>query len=393
MQAEKAFTGLAPPWLTMKSRKTLWIIGLVLGLAGLYAGWLAYCAHANLVTLNVRNMEVREVVKKMERQTRESISVDKGVQGKITLKVRRKPLETVLRTIAEQTFSRPSVIYPLYSHDQSLAALQQALRGEVDPVTHGWTNLQNRFPGPFMFGPGGPGGMIGMAVPGTATSQKQLVSLNIIGKDIAFATLAFDRFARARVVPEDGTAGSVNLILKDAPVSKAVARLAKNVQRKWTTLYALQGGFGPGGPQLAGGDRVLGRERGEPPPFVRGENGPRPRGPRGPEPGDDGQREKFRQQREKLEEELKQALPLEERKKLEAAQQERQRQFEEFQNMTPEERAQRFAQMGGPNMGQMQRDRLLGSTPEQRAQMNRMRGPGGPGQGVPGGGGPGGPPR
>src|SRR5687767_8980948 len=121
---------------TMKSRKIVWIATLIFGLAGLYAGWLAYCAHRNLVTLNVRNMEVCDVVRKMERQTWESILADKRVVGKVTLNVRRKPLEAVLRMIGEQTFSRSSVLYPLYSTDKSLASLEQALRGEVDPATH-----------------------------------------------------------------------------------------------------------------------------------------------------------------------------------------------------------------------------------------------------------------
>jgi hypothetical protein len=364
----------------MKPRKILWAAVLIISTAGAYLGWLAYCAQQNLVTLDVRNMEVREVVKKIERQTWESISVDKGVQGKVTLNVRRKPLQSVLRMIGDQTFSRSSVIYPLYSNGQALSVLKQALRGEVDPATHGWTNLQSRMPGGGMFGPGGPGGAFGLVLPGAAVS-KQLVSLNIVGKDVAFATLAFNRFAQARVVPEDGTESSVSLTLKQSTVPKAVAQLAKTVNRKWTTLYALQGGFGFGGsggpPQFA-----FGREPGGPPPFARDDNNPWMRGPRGPEMTDE-KREELREQRNKLEDELKQALPFDERKKLEGAQQEREQMMQEMQNMTPEQRAQRFAQMGGPNISQMQRDRLLNSTPEQRAQMNQMRGPGRGGSGGP----------
>ena len=231
-----------------------------------------------------------------------------------------------------------------------------------------------------MFGPGGPGGGgFGLVMPGTASAQKQLVSLNFAGKDVSFAALAFNRFAQARVVPEDGTAGPVSLTLKQATIRSAVAQLAKKVSRKWTTLYALQGGFGPGGPggppQFAGGDaNGPGRERGGRPPFA---------GPGGPEMTAE-RREEFRQQRDKIEEELKQALPVEDRQKLEQAQQEREKQFEEMRNMTPEQMGQRFMQMNGANMSQMQRDRLLSSTPEQRARMNQMRGPG---RGGPGGGG------
>ena len=372
----------------MKSRKTVWAAVLITSVAGAYLGWMAYCAHRNLVTLDVRNMDVRQVVKKIERQTWESVSVDKGVEGKVTLNVRRRPLEAVLRMIGEQTFSRSLVIYPLYSNDKSLSVLQQALRGEVDPATHGWTNFQTRMPGG-MFGPGGPGGF--MMGPGGApfgrgmagVSANQSVSLNIVGKDVAFTTFAFNRFAQARVVAEDGTDGSVNLTLKKSTIHNAVAQFAKSVRRKWTTLYALQGfDFGRSAEFAGGPGERRGPREGRTP---ASDDDFRPRGPGRPDMAG-GNWEELRRQREKLEEELKQALPFDERKKLEAAQQEREQQMQEFANLTPEQRAQRFGQMNGAQMSQMQRDRLLGSTPEQRAQMNRMRGPSG-------GGGPGGPPR
>ena len=63
---------------------------------GAYAAWRAY----NAVTLNVRNMDVREVVRKIERQTRLTIMVHSNVQGKVTLNVKRMPLEEVLEIMA-----------------------------------------------------------------------------------------------------------------------------------------------------------------------------------------------------------------------------------------------------------------------------------------------------
>jgi hypothetical protein len=363
----------------MKSRRTIWVAAAMAGVAAIYGGWCAYLAWRDLVTLDVRNMDVRAVVKKIERQTWETILVEKSVEGKVTLNVRRAPLPEVLRLIASQTFSRSTVIYPLYTNGKSLAVLQQALRGEVDAATHGWTNLQSRGPmggGP-MFGRGG--------FPGpNPMPPAQRVSLNLVEKDAAFAALAFNRFAQARVVPEDGTSATITLTLNNATVSGAVAHLARKANRKWTTLYVLQGGFGggppdPGGPQFA--DRGNDRPR-----F--GEDGPRS-GPGGPRMSDE-KREEMRKQREALEEELKQALPAQERQKREAAQQEREKQMQEMVNMTDEQRRDRMMQMGARNISQMNRERLMNSTPEQRAQMNRMR-PGGPGG--PGGPGPGGPPR
>ena len=343
---------------------------LALGVA-LYFGWAGWRAHRGLVTLDVRDLDVRLVVKKIAWQTWDDVFVHKDVQGKVTLKVRDMPAVQVLALVAGQTSSRPSLLYPLYSKGESFTQLKKSLRGEVDPATHGWTNLQGRafFGGPgggFGGGPGG--GMFGGGMPGQA--QNQIVSLNLLGKDIPFATLAFNRFAQARVVPEDGASATVSVIIKQASVSKAVAQLARAAHLKWAKVYALQGGFGgPGGlPQFAA------RDGGGPPRFGFG----------GPDMTD-AQREEFRKQRDALEQELNGVLPAEQRQKIEQAQQEREQQMQEMANMTDEQRRNRFMQLNGGagQMDKMMRDRIMNSTPEQRAQqnqrMNQMRGePGGP---------------
>jgi hypothetical protein len=169
-------------------------------------------------------------------------------------------------------------------------------------------------------------------------------------------------------------------------VNKAVAQLAKAIKRDWVKMYALQAGFGgmrgPGGPpQFAmrdgGGERGLR-------PDMRDSNAPPQFGFRGPGMTEE-QMAEARQKREKLEEDLKQALSVAERQKLEEAQQERQKMMEEMANMTPEQRRDRFQQMmGAQNIDRMMKDRLMNSTPEQRAEMDRRMRPGG---------GPGGPPR
>ena len=180
------------------------------------------------------------------------------------------------------------------------------------------------------------------------------------------------------------------------PVNKAVAQLAKAVKRDWKKMYALQAGFnmaalrGPGGPGEPGGGgpgrfMMRGGPEGDsnrPPQFAFG----------GP-PMSEEQMDEARKKREKLEEDLKQTLPSEERQKIEQAQAERQKLMEDMANLTPEQRRDRFQQMmGGQNIDRMMKDRLMNSTPEQRAQMDQrmrqMRGPGGPGGGGPGGGPP-----
>ncbi len=332
-------------------------------MGALYGVWLAWLAHTDLVTLSVRNTEVRDVVKIIERQTWEDIFVEKSVQGKVTLNVRRMPLMEVLRRVGEQTAARSSSIYPLYSNRQSLDALKQSLRGEVDAAAHGWTNLQTR-----MFGPG-PGGMAGFGMmmpvgPGQDRSGNHRVSLAISGKDLSFAILALSRFAQARVVPEDGTSALIQMTVKQATVGEAVGKLAKAAHRKWTRVYALQPMFGPGGP---GGPEGPG---GGPRQFAFRPDGPRDFPPGGGEMNAE-KRDELGQRREALEEELKQVLPAEERQKLDRERQAREQQMQEFASMTPEQRRERMPDPA--EMARMQRERLLNSTPEQRAEMSRRR--------------------
>ena len=356
---------------------------LVLGVAwAAYAWW----APNGLVTLNVRNMEVREVVRKIERQTRESINVHSNVQGKVTLNVRRMPLEDVLEIVGDQTESRWSSFYPLYSNGKSLGRLQQALRGELDPRYNGWTNLFGRSfgrdgrdgrdgfrggPGGFGGGPGGFGGPFGGGPFGeSARGTNRLVSLDIESKDVQFASLALNRFAQARVVPEDGASGVVTLRLNEVKIPAAVSQLAKKAHLSWKKLYTLTGfGFDRGRTEFAS------RERG------RGERGPDSDGERRRFDRDsmtDEERDERRKQREALEEELKQTLPVAEQTKLAEQQQQREQLRQEMSNLTPEQMRERFSQMrgGGPGGGgfggtDRRLNSIKNSTPEQRVDRYR----------------------
>ena len=229
-----------------------WISLLVAILLG-WGGYRAYLAHQNLVTLDVRGADVRDVIRKCEWQTWETIVVHKDVKGKVTLDVVKVPLEEVLGIIGEQTSSRPMAVYPIYSKNNSIVNLRKLARGDIYRDTAGWTNFtmigsaggrggpggRGGGPGGGFGGPGGPGGGFG-GFGDVARSQNSPVSLTLSAKDLSFAALALARFSNAQVVPEDGANALITLSVKQVPFAKAVAKVAKAANRKWDVFYSLQ---------------------------------------------------------------------------------------------------------------------------------------------------------
>ena len=199
--------------------------------AALWGAYRAYRAHTNLVSLSVRNMEIRRVVSKLEWQTWEKIVVSKDVGGKVTLQVRDVPLDEVLNIIGLQTDSRWTRLYPLYSTKKSLATFYQVLQGNVLPAGNGWSGLQQMA----SWQQAGLGRFAN-----TLRAENKLVSAQLADKDVAFTALALSRFSRAQVVPEDDTKGVITMRLQQVPLEKAVGKMAKQVHRKWSRVYTLQ---------------------------------------------------------------------------------------------------------------------------------------------------------
>ena len=349
----------------------IWISVLVaLGLA--WGGRKVYLAKKNLVYLNVRNMDVREVVKKIEWQTWEMIVVNKDVRGNVTLSVNGVPLEEVLGIIGEQTSSRASAVYPIFSESKSFVNIRKIARGEITHTTGGWTNfvvasdrgVRGGRGGGFG-GPGGPGGFGGLD--GMKT-QDSPVTLHVSAKDLGFAALALSRAAQAQVVPEDGADALVSVQLSDVPLTEAVAKVAKQAKRKWDVFYTLQDSpdfFARGDFEDGGGERREGfgrrfREGGETNSF------------------DTNRWAEMREQREagrerEMEARLATMTP-EEKVKAE----EQRAQFEQMRNASPEQRREMFEQMrNNPEMRQRMENRsisyLNNSTPEQRAERGRQQ--------------------
>lgn len=313
---------------------TLLVVAVVL----LWGTYLAVRAHSNLVTLNVHNADVREVAKKIEWQTWESIFVQEGLEGKITLNVHRVPLEEVLNIISEQASCRWTAMYPLYSSGKSLVAFKKSLRGEADPAQVGWTNYTSRgFFGGFGRGGGGWGGG-GNSIPG----DNGLITMQVANKDLSVATTALTRYAQARVVPEDGTDGKVMLSLKDATFPQAMDQLGKQVHRKWARYYVLQSWRGNrrGGEVAEGG------------------------GPQGFEPTPEQRAAMEKRFQEQLD-----TMSPEERARAE----ERRQRMEAFRNMSPEDRQKAFEQMAqSPEFKQRMENRMMNglrdTTPDQRVE-------------------------
>jgi len=207
------------------------IAGLVASLAVAWGGYRLYAAYFDLVTLNVRNADLGQVVRKMEWQTWESILLNTNVGGSVTLNVKRVPLPEVLNIIALQTSTRWTALYPIYRTDAAVAKLQKVVRGEIPGPGSGWENLQkvaNWQKG------------AGTAFGNMARSANSVVSAQIEGKDVHFAALALSRFSQAQVIAEDNATGTINLKLDQVPFTKAVSQVAKQSHRKWDKIYSIQ---------------------------------------------------------------------------------------------------------------------------------------------------------
>ena len=76
-------------------KKIVRYIWIVVALFLVWGCYRAVRAHSKLVTLKVDDVELREVIRKLEWQTWENILVHRDVQGRITLDVKSTPLPEV----------------------------------------------------------------------------------------------------------------------------------------------------------------------------------------------------------------------------------------------------------------------------------------------------------
>jgi len=124
------------------NKKILFIGMSVILAAGLaWVGRAVYRAHRNLVTIDVYNAPLAEVINQLERQTRETILAGKGLEAKVTLAVKNLPLDEALDQLARQAGANWSKWYAVHGSERALNQLETALRNRTKIEEAGWTNL------------------------------------------------------------------------------------------------------------------------------------------------------------------------------------------------------------------------------------------------------------
>lgn len=138
----------------MKTKYWVVALGVLLAAGALWAGWRAWRVHRQLVTLDVRNAPLAEVLHQVEQQTGKKTRAEKALDARITLHVTDKPLSYVLNRVAAQAGAHWSTVYAVYGSAGALKALDSALRGDRKLEPAGWTKIA---PNPADFKPGGKG--------------------------------------------------------------------------------------------------------------------------------------------------------------------------------------------------------------------------------------------
>ncbi|MGA2863339.1 MAG: hypothetical protein ABSF95_02515 [Verrucomicrobiota bacterium] len=340
-------------------------LGVALSLLVLFGACRLLRARASLVTLRVREAEVREVVRQIERQTSEAILVHRDVQGRVTLEVKEVPLPQVLMLVAQQVRSRSLVLYPLYSSPKALRNFKAAARGELEPTACGWSNLVVVFNPPNL-----------PMLLAQARWVEEPITLRLTNRELRLATVAFSRFADIQVVPEDGTLSRVTLSLQAAPLRRAVQSLARQVRRRTAACWSLLPGLGGAPdegrppPDLA---QMRGPPGGQPPPP--GLLPPPPGSPPLPPPPQPPSAQTLQQMEQDFQD-LMAVLPPAQRALLDA-----ERQFQTaMQAMSPEQRQQALKQQSESQSGSLLESRRQGlrdSTVADRINRDRQETAGG----------------
>lgn len=257
----------------MKTKYLLLGIGVLLAGATLCGGRMAWRVNHQLVTLNVRNAPLTEVLRKVEWQTWKKIRAEKNLDARITLRVKNKPLPYVLDRLAEQAGAHWSTVYAVYDSSRAVKALETALSGDGKLESAGWTKVAPKPPPPDEMpaggaahfvgpnaGPNGPGPMGG-------GGRRMMVMKRGPNGPVVFSGGAdgqMEMWSPEELVMTTPLSTRVKVDSEEpAATAQAAAQTARKVNGHWTTFVAFQKsamgiGFrlppaGPSGPSGPGG--------------------------------------------------------------------------------------------------------------------------------------------
>jgi len=245
----------------MKTKYLLLGIGALLAAATFWGGRAAWEMHQQLVTLDVRNMPLAEVLRKVERQTWKKIRAEQSLDARITLHVRNKPLSYVLDRIAEQAGARWSTVYAVYHSPAAVKALDVCLRGDSKIEPAGWTKVAPKPPSMDEMPSGaathlaGSGGASGGA--GFSGGKRMMMMKRGPNGPVMFTGGSdgqMEMWSPEELVMESPL--STRIGEQDIPATaQSAADAAKKVQGKWTTFFAFRKsamGVGSRPPSVAG---------------------------------------------------------------------------------------------------------------------------------------------
>jgi hypothetical protein len=258
-------------------------IGIVLAsvaVAGIWFGRLAWRAHHNLVTLQVRNMPLADVVRSMERQTWEKIRFDKSMNARISLNVKDAPLSRVMDLVAERAGARWQKTFAVGGSDAAMAKLETVLEGAAKLDDAGWTNLAPRFSELAFANPPGPiisqNSIGGGAAPERIEGKRGMILHRQMlrpedsrvgnageegGGRRMVSTLpdgTMDQWSSERLVLESSLLALLGPELPEEASAETAARVASSVHGRSRLYYALEKSPFEMGPMMGGGVRMKG---------------------------------------------------------------------------------------------------------------------------------------
>ena len=263
----------------MKTKFLLWGMVALLATGGAWFGRAAWRAHRQLVTLDVRERPLAEVLREIEWQTWRAIRAEKSLADvRVSLRVTDRPLPDVLNRLAAQVGAHWSELFAVYHSSSALKGLDAALRGDGRFEPAGWTKVAPAPPdtnadAPSLPGPPPGRGHFMMIRPANDGETTIVQDGNGHTEIWSPEELLLESTLTAQLGDEQFRPGAT---------AGAAARIARKVDGRWMTYFAFAKssiGMGFAGVQSP----RLGLTQGKP-----GSNGPKdrlmtsPAGPAGP---------------------------------------------------------------------------------------------------------------